>query len=255
MYLPNTINHLLYSPPHENAPHLDHPLTEHNAARHPRPIILKMRKVRGKTGWLLRRYGHHFGAPKDDPEGVAHRALQVGPYVYELTREEGLVGQRLQGSLIWPSTIGERVVGWTDLSDEEVRVESLRAQAFVRSRNGGKYHIRDNNCQTFIADLLQRLAGQDSVFDASSSDTAGSTDAGGGADRLVASKNPVSSLSETDTLNSHPMDRVSLELARVARIVLEKVVAVKGDKSSVVKRPQLVVTTTEVRCAAMDVTA
>ncbi|KAF2767905.1 hypothetical protein EJ03DRAFT_139328 [Teratosphaeria nubilosa] len=255
MYLPNTINLLIYSTHHENAPHLDAPLIEHNAARHLRPIILKMRKVRGKTSWLLRRYGHFFGAPKNDPEGVAHRALRVDPYVYALTREEGLLGQRLQGELIWPSTIAERVVGWTDLSDEEVRVESLKTQAFVRSRNGGKYHIRHNNCQSFIADLLQRLAGQDQVADASSTNSARSTDTGGEASSLVASQTAASSLSDTDTLISHSLDRASLNVAKVAKIVLGKVDAAKGEESSATKRPQLVVTTTEVRCAALEVPA
>lgn len=47
--------------------------------------------------------------------------MQVGEYVYELTREEGLVGQRLTGHQVWPSTIKHAVVGWTDLSDVEIQ--------------------------------------------------------------------------------------------------------------------------------------
>ena len=115
---------LLYTTAHEPAPLLSPPLPhETNPLRHPRPITLKIRKVRGKTGWLLRRYGHFFGAPKDDPVGLGHHALQVGEYVYEMTREKGLVGQRLEGALVWESTVGEVVVGWTGMSDGDVQVE------------------------------------------------------------------------------------------------------------------------------------
>ncbi|KAI7530825.1 hypothetical protein KC331_g14462 [Hortaea werneckii] len=112
---------LIYSNAHEPAPLLDNPLIEHNPHNEIRPVFVKIRKVRGKTGWLLRRYGHWFGAPKDDPEAMGHHAVQVGEYVYELTREEGL------------------------------------SQIFVRSRNGGRYHIKKNNCQHFIRDLLERI--------------------------------------------------------------------------------------------------
>lgn len=112
---------LIYSNAHEPAPLLDNPLIEHNPHNEIRPVFVKIRKVRGKTGWLLRRYGHWFGAPKDDPEAIGHHAVQVGEYVYELTREEGLVGQRLTGHQVWPSTIKHAVVGWTDLSDVEMQ--------------------------------------------------------------------------------------------------------------------------------------
>ncbi|KAI6873051.1 hypothetical protein KC343_g13648 [Hortaea werneckii] len=148
---------LIYSNAHEPAPLLDNPLVEHNPHNEIRPVFMKIRKVRGKTGWFIRRYGHWFGGPKDDPEAVGHHAVQVGEYVYELTREEGLVGQRLTGPQVWPSTIKHAVVGWTDLSDVEMQEASLQSQNFVRSRNGGRYHIKTNNCQHFIRDLLERI--------------------------------------------------------------------------------------------------
>lgn len=34
---------------------------------------------------------------------------------------------------------------------------AILAQAFVRSRNGGRYHLKHNNCQHFIIDLLARI--------------------------------------------------------------------------------------------------
>ncbi|RMZ02871.1 hypothetical protein D0860_07038 [Hortaea werneckii] len=153
---------LIYSNAHEPAPLLDNPLIEHNPHNEIRPVFMKIRKVRGKTGWFIRRYGHWFGGPKDDPEAVGHHAVQVGEYVYELTREEGLVGQRLKGHQVWPSTIKHAVVGWTDVSDVEMQEASdfrvaLQSQNFVRSRNGGRYHIKTNNCQHFIRDLLERI--------------------------------------------------------------------------------------------------
>jgi hypothetical protein len=114
---------LIYSSAHEPAPFLDAPLEEHNPDRQVRPVYLKMRKVRGKTGWLLRRYGWIFGAPRNDAFGVAHHALQIGAYVYEMTREKGLVGERLSGNQIWPSTIQHAIIGYTDLSDEDVQIE------------------------------------------------------------------------------------------------------------------------------------
>ena len=113
----------IYSTHHEPAPGLDAPIVESNAEGQIRPIFKKCRKVRGKTGWLLRRYGQHFGAPTHDPEAVAHHALQIGPYAYEVTREKGIHGQRLSGDLMWPSTIQHCIVGYTDLTDEEIQIE------------------------------------------------------------------------------------------------------------------------------------
>lgn len=164
----------IYSNNHEPAPLLDAPLEEHNLDRELRPIYKKVRKVRGKTGWLLRRYGWIFGAPKGDAVGLGHHAIQIGAYSYEMTREEGLVGQRLTGEQIWTSTIMHAVIGYTDLSDEDIQLAgmlsvsridhtlsdslaALKAQAYVRGRFGGKYHLKHNNCQHFIAEFLRRL--------------------------------------------------------------------------------------------------
>ncbi|TKA62336.1 hypothetical protein B0A55_10655, partial [Friedmanniomyces simplex] len=74
----------------EPAPLLDAPLVEHNAEHYIRPIYVKILKVRGKTGWLLRRYDHFFGALKGDPQGLPHHGVQVGEYLVELTREKYL---------------------------------------------------------------------------------------------------------------------------------------------------------------------
>lgn len=114
---------LIYSDDHEAAPLIEDRLEEYNANCSVRPIYKKVRKVRGKTGWLLRRYGHFFGAPKDDQIGLGHWGLQVGAYVYEMTREKTLVGQRLTGDQIWPSTVGEELIGYTDMSDEDIQME------------------------------------------------------------------------------------------------------------------------------------
>lgn len=116
---------IIYSNNHETAPLVEDPLEEHNVDRRVRPIYKKIRKVRGKTGWLLRRYGHFFGAPKGDQIGLGHHALQIGAYVYEMTREKGLVGQRLTGEQIWPSTVGEMIIGYTDMSDEDIQIEGM----------------------------------------------------------------------------------------------------------------------------------
>lgn len=114
----------IYTPSLEAAPPLSIPVpAEYNPHNLPRPVILKIRKVRGKTGWLIRRYGHFLGGPKNDPVGQGHHALKVGEYLYEMTREKSIVGQRLEGALIWKSTVGEFCVGWTNLTDEEVRME------------------------------------------------------------------------------------------------------------------------------------
>ncbi|TKA57294.1 hypothetical protein B0A55_11540 [Friedmanniomyces simplex] len=141
----------------EPAPLLDAPLVEHNAEHYIRPIYVKILKVRGKTGWLLRRYDHFFGALKDDPQGLPHHGVQVGEYLVELTREKYLVGQRLTRGQIWESTIAHKIVGYTDLSDEDIQMESLKALDFVRRRRGGKYHVKHNNCETFTRELLRRV--------------------------------------------------------------------------------------------------
>ena len=106
-------------------PILEYPLIEKNLQRDVRPIVTKVRKVRGKRGWFLRRLGRFFGAPRT-PEGLGHHALQVGDYAYELHTDEAnqkyLIVQRLTGEQIWMSTVKHEVVGYTDFSDEDIQL-------------------------------------------------------------------------------------------------------------------------------------
>lgn len=41
----------------------------------------------------------------------------------------------------------------------------MKAQAYSRSRNGGKYHIKHNNCQHFIVDLQRRITTITDLFE------------------------------------------------------------------------------------------
>ncbi|KAI6858547.1 hypothetical protein KC343_g1215 [Hortaea werneckii] len=141
-------------------PILEYPLIEKNLQRDIRPIVTKVRKVRGKRGWFLRRLGRFFGGPRT-PEGLGHHAIQVGDYAYELHTDEAnqkyLIVQRLTGEQIWMSTVKHEVVGYTDLSDEDIQLTSIKVQSWMRSRERGRYHVRHNNCQHFTQELLQRI--------------------------------------------------------------------------------------------------
>lgn len=44
---------------------------------------------------------------------------------------------------------------------------ALKAQALSRSRNGGKYHIKNNNCQHFILELQRRVTAVPDAHDTS----------------------------------------------------------------------------------------
>lgn len=106
-------------------PILEYPLIEQNLQREVRPVYIKIRKVRGKRGWLSRRIGRYIAA-EPTPEGLGHHAIQVGDYAYELHTDEAnqkyLIVQRLTGEQIWTSTVKHAVVGYTDLSDEDIQV-------------------------------------------------------------------------------------------------------------------------------------
>ncbi|KAK3072220.1 hypothetical protein LTR53_007212 [Teratosphaeriaceae sp. CCFEE 6253] len=224
---------LIYSDDHEPAPLLDTPLVEQNVERRIRPIIRKMRKVRGKTGWMLRRYGYIFGAPKGDQVGLAHHALQIGDNVYELTREKYLVGQRLCGHQVWPSTIGHIVIGYTDLSDEDIQMESLKSQAFVRGRYGGKYRIKHNNCQTFIGELLRRLATLPLDYEYDGGEASSLSDVTVACAEKASLAVTASARSSNDTLVDVDMD---VETAQKAR---RSVVTVVESPAPVVRRADL----------------
>ena len=109
----------------KSGPILEHPFVEYNLDRQVRPIYLKIRRVRGKRGWLLRRCGRLL-APDPTPEGLGHHALQVGEYAYELHTDEAnqkyLIVQRLTDDQIWESTVSHTIVGYTDLSDEDIQI-------------------------------------------------------------------------------------------------------------------------------------
>lgn len=110
----------------KSGPILEYPLIEHNSERHVRPISLNIRKVRGKRGWILRRFGRFF-VPDTTPEALGHHALQIGKYAYELHTDEAnqkyLMVQRLTGAQIWNPTVTKAVVGYCDLTDDEIAVE------------------------------------------------------------------------------------------------------------------------------------
>ncbi|KAK6394163.1 hypothetical protein LTR65_002009 [Meristemomyces frigidus] len=144
----------------KSGPILEYPLVEHNSKHQLRPIWLNIRKVRGKRGWLLRKSGRFF-AEDSTPEAMGHHALQVGEYAYELHTDEAnqkyLMVQRLTGAQIWQPKLAKTLVGYSDLTDDEIAIEAIRAQSWMRGRQGGRYHVKHNNCQHFVEELWQRL--------------------------------------------------------------------------------------------------
>ncbi|KAK4546812.1 hypothetical protein LTR36_001544 [Oleoguttula mirabilis] len=144
----------------KSGPILEYPLVEHNSKHQLRPIWLNIRKVRGKRGWLLRKSGRFF-AEDSTPEAMGHHALQVGEYAYELHTDEAnqkyLMVQRLTGAQIWQPKLAKTLVGYSDLTDDEIAIEAIRAQSWMRGRQGGRYHVKHNNCQHFVEELWQRV--------------------------------------------------------------------------------------------------
>ncbi|KAK5129855.1 hypothetical protein LTR08_002763 [Meristemomyces frigidus] len=110
----------------KSGPILEYPLVEHNSERHIRPVYLNIRKVKGKRGWLLRHVGRYL---MDDtaPEAMGHHALQIGGYAYELHTDEAnqkyLMVQRLTGDQIWEPQLAKAIVGYCDLTDDEIAIE------------------------------------------------------------------------------------------------------------------------------------
>lgn len=122
----------------ESGPILKYPLIEHNVDRRVRPVRLNIRKVRGKRGWLLQRCGR-FLADDPSPAALGHHAIQIGGYAYELHTDEAnqkyLMVQRLTGAQIWMPTVTEAVVGYCDLTDEEIAIDGAlqsREQSYMR---------------------------------------------------------------------------------------------------------------------------
>ncbi|KAK5113591.1 hypothetical protein LTR85_010820 [Meristemomyces frigidus] len=144
----------------KSGPILEYPLIEHNDKRQLRPVYLNIRQVRGKRGWLLRKFGKYFVEDRT-PEAMGHHALQIGEYAYELHTDEAnqkyLMVQRLTGEQIWQPKLANGIVGYCDLTDDEVAIEAIRVQSWMRGRQGGRYHVKDNNCQHFVEELWRRV--------------------------------------------------------------------------------------------------
>ncbi|GAB7366552.1 hypothetical protein MBLNU230_g8539t1 [Neophaeotheca triangularis] len=143
-------------------PILEYPLIEHNLDRTLRPILINLRKIKGKRGWFVRRICPLTPACRNaTKEFLAHQALQVGQYCYELHTDEAnqkyLIAQRLTGDQIWMPNLAQCVVGYTDLTDEEIAITAMKVQSWQRNRNGGRYHVRRNNCQHFVHELWRRI--------------------------------------------------------------------------------------------------
>lgn len=109
----------------KSGPILEHTLIEHNIERQLRPVYVNIRKVKGKRGWLLRRFGHYI-APDPTPEGLGHHAIEVGEYAYELHTDEAnqkyLLVQRLTGDQIWIPTVQRVIIGYCNFTDDEIAI-------------------------------------------------------------------------------------------------------------------------------------
>lgn len=164
-------------------PILEYPLIEHNLDRQLRPIVINLRKIKGKRGWLVRRICPLTPACRDATiQSLAHQALQIGEYAYELHTDEAnqkyLIAQRLAAEQIWRPNVAQCVVGYTDLTDEEVAITgknrllikhhrgflltvlcltAMKVQSWQRNRADGRYHVKHNNCQHFVHELWRRI--------------------------------------------------------------------------------------------------
>ena len=164
----------------KSGPILEYPLIEHNAQRQLRPIRLNIRKVQGKRGWLLRRFGR-FLAPDPTDQGLGHHGLRLGEYAHELHTDEAygdqalkaakplrsqltlmfrnqkyLIGVRLTATQIWEPTVTSAVVGYCSMTDEEIAIE-------------GRVPVMTSSCTTSALTLLRRHSYPSPVMDARSS--------------------------------------------------------------------------------------
>ena len=101
------------------------PLRESNPTHELRKMVLKMRKLAGGGGKMVRAVAAFVGEGRSDGIDVyiSHWGIQVGNHMWELHtngKNKSLAIQRLSGRDIWQSDVGETSVGWTRLSDTEI---------------------------------------------------------------------------------------------------------------------------------------
>ena len=156
---------------------IQRPLIETNPNRQLREITLKLRKVKGQSGFWVRKLASMYSSPE---KTVSHWALQVGPYVHELhtdrKKQKHIIHQRLTGDQVWYSNKGEFFLGSTNFTDAEINYQGELSRSLIgkrrrvmiakltgptakevedhmRSRNEGRYHLVENNCQDFVSNL------------------------------------------------------------------------------------------------------
>ncbi len=107
-------------------PVLELELVELNPRADLRPVLLKVRRLEGILGLVIRILGPLLSADSS-PEALGHHALQIGNYAYELhcikAQQNYLFSQRLTGPQIWFGNVSEDVVGWCDFTDAQIAIE------------------------------------------------------------------------------------------------------------------------------------
>lgn len=107
-----------------------HRIKETNASENPRKIFVKIRKLGGKRGLLVRAVRKYMTSEDDEEEKrimkhiSSHWGLQVGSYMWELHTDhkmaKSLSVQRLKGDQIWYPDVYEVALGWTTFTDVEI---------------------------------------------------------------------------------------------------------------------------------------
>ncbi|KAL1835780.1 hypothetical protein VTJ49DRAFT_6085 [Mycothermus thermophilus] len=162
------------------------PLIETNHHREFRAVTVKHRKLGGKRGKAVRVFSKLFvtaslfydAVSNDDDDSysmlsepstissavnswVSHWGVQVGDYLWELHTDskhaKTLSMQRLTREQIWKADVGEIVIGYTNMTDEEIHIEALGAFSDMKCRHGGKYDEFENNCQDFVSLHVLRM--------------------------------------------------------------------------------------------------
>ena len=100
----------------------DSDLKEENWHQEIRPVILKMRKVKGKMGLIIDITT--IGDPTKNAMNKAHWGVQVGSNLWELSADKKgkeIEINRLSGKDIWFSDVAEKTIGFTNMSDHEIQ--------------------------------------------------------------------------------------------------------------------------------------